>query len=143
MPGSTWYVIQHCPHSAAAKIAAGTPLCIADPGVILALLSPAGIRYSFIGKSVEQRASYGVLGRLLFMQLAITASLGAIDALSKSLTPQAQSHGDGAQGDKDGHAVVLQVMRCVVHGGRLSGRSNCYRAILVSNIAGHCHVKFA
>ncbi len=69
-------------------------------------LCRAGVRYAFIGKAVEQRASYRVLGTLLFMQLAITASLGAIDALSASLTPQLQQ---GMKTEKDGHAVVLQV----------------------------------
>lgn len=69
----------------------------------------AGIRYAFIGKTVEQRASYRVLGTLLFTQLAITASLGAIGALAKSLAPQAQQSGESGQADKDGHAVLLQV----------------------------------
>ena len=68
-----------------------------------------GIRYAFIGKTMEQRASYRVLGTLLFTQLAITASLGAIDALAKSLTPQRQRYGEGEHADKEGHAVLLQV----------------------------------
>lgn len=74
-------------------------------------LCHAGVRYAFIGKTVDQRASYRVLGTLLFTQLAITAGIGAVDALSKSLSPQLQQHlGGGAARDKHGHAVVLQVI---------------------------------
>jgi hypothetical protein len=73
------------------------------------LPSVAGIRYAFVGKTMEQRASYRVLGTLLFTQLAITASLGAIDALANSLTPQTQQHGEGVYSNKEGHAVLLQV----------------------------------
>jgi hypothetical protein len=69
----------------------------------------AGIRYAFIGKTMEPRASYRVLGTLLFTQLAITASLGAIDALAQSLTPQTQRPDEGTYGNKDGHAVLMQV----------------------------------
>lgn len=76
----------------------------------LTRLPPApGIRYAFIGKTMEQRASYRMLGTLLFTQLAITASLGAIDALAKSLTPHRQRYGQGEHADKEGHAVLLQV----------------------------------
>lgn len=79
------------------------------------LTAIAGIKYAFIGKSFEQRPSYRVLGTLLFMQLAITTSLAAADALTQQLQPQ-QTVASSAEvsGAKPGHAILLQARFCLL-----------------------------
>ncbi len=44
----------------------------------------AGVRYMFVGKALEQRSSYRVLGVLLFVQLALSAGASAATLLMRS-----------------------------------------------------------
>ena len=45
----------------------------------------AGVRYMFVGKALEQRSSYRVLGVLLFSQLALSACASAATLLMRSV----------------------------------------------------------
>ena len=79
-----------------------------------------GVRYLFIGKALEQRATYRVLGVLLFMQLGLSAGSTAVAQLVQSFTATnapAPSATAGSQQPSPGqkqarqHAVVLEVCR--------------------------------
>ncbi len=102
----TWQAFS-CEHSGRPGILAGGQIRT----LTLLTASCTGIKYAFIGKTFEQRASYRVLGSLLFMQLAIATSLGAADALTQQLQPQLALDAAAAADSsaKPGHAVLLQV----------------------------------
>ena len=55
-------------------------------------LSPycAGVHYMFVGKAIEQRSSYRVLGVLLFLQLGVSACARAATLLMRSYARAAE-----------------------------------------------------
>ena len=50
----------------------------------------AGVRYMFVGKAMEQRSSYRVLGVLLFVQLGVSACAHAATLLMRSYAGAAE-----------------------------------------------------
>ena len=79
----------------------------------------AGVRYMFVGKALEQRSSYRVLGVLLFLQLALSGSVSAATLLTRSfardseqsdMSPAASPSESGAldhSKQRRGHRIVL------------------------------------